>query len=401
MLTFKNRVIFVADATVNQDPNEEVLAEVTKQTGKLARRFNIEPRAALLSYSNFGSVDNEGTRKPRKAAAMLQDDPEVDFTVDGEMQADTAVVEDILEGTYGFSELEEPANVLVFPNLESGNIGYKLLQRLGGADAIGRCWSAWTHRSTSSSGATRSRTSSTWPASRSSTPSRSERVSEHAAPRDGDADQDAADAASDRDRSEAGGARVSRRTLLGTAATAGAVGLAGCTAASTGHRRTAGRRERRGRADGYVPLPADDGQSMFRRGLRRYGYYPDATVPEAVRKAWSFPVNRIGHTAAKSTPRPTPDGETVLVAGDTGRSTPSRRPVSAAGPSRPVPAGASVSTERRRSSATPPTSAATTANSTPWTFRPGTSSGTPGLATSATRSPSARAPRTSTARSIS
>ena len=137
LLTFKNRVIFVADATVNQAPNEDVLAEVTKQTGKLARRFNVEPRAALLSYSNFGSVDNEGTRKPRKAASMLQDDPDVDFPVDGEMQADTAVVEDILEGTYGFSDLEQPANVLVFPNLESGNIGYKLLQRLGGADAIG------------------------------------------------------------------------------------------------------------------------------------------------------------------------------------------------------------------------------------------------------------------------
>ncbi|ELY95188.1 bifunctional malic enzyme oxidoreductase/phosphotransacetylase [Natrialba hulunbeirensis JCM 10989] len=137
MLTFKNRVVFVADATVNQAPDEEVLAEVTKQTGMLARRFNVEPRAALLSYSNFGSVDNEGTRKPRNAARMLQDDPEVDFPVDGEMQADTAVVDDILEGTYGFSELDQPANVLVFPNLESGNIGYKLLQRLGGADAIG------------------------------------------------------------------------------------------------------------------------------------------------------------------------------------------------------------------------------------------------------------------------
>ncbi|KDE59260.1 NAD-binding malic protein [Halostagnicola sp. A56] len=137
MLTFKNRVIFIADATVNQSPDEDVLAEVTRQTGKLARRFNVEPRAALLSYSNFGSVTNEDTIKPRKAARKLQDDPEVDFPVDGEMQADTAVVEDILEGTYGFSELEEPANVLVFPNLESGNIGYKLLQRLGGADAIG------------------------------------------------------------------------------------------------------------------------------------------------------------------------------------------------------------------------------------------------------------------------
>ncbi|MFP9061572.1 NADP-dependent malic enzyme [Natrialbaceae archaeon A-chndr2] len=137
LLTFKNRIVFCADATVNQDPDEEVLAEITKQTAKLARRFNVEPRAALLSYSNFGSVDNEGTRKPRRATEMLQGDPGVDFPVDGEMQADTAVVEDILTGTYEFSELDEAANVLVFPNLESGNIGYKLLQRLGGAEAIG------------------------------------------------------------------------------------------------------------------------------------------------------------------------------------------------------------------------------------------------------------------------
>ncbi|WP_227353842.1 NADP-dependent malic enzyme [Haladaptatus salinisoli] len=137
LLTFKNRVVFIADATVNQSPDEEVLAEVTKQTAKLARRFNVEPRAALLSYSNFGSVDNEGTRKPRDAAKMLREDSAVDFPVDGEMQADTAVVEEILNGTYEFSDLEEPANVLVFPNLEAGNIGYKLLQRLGGAEAIG------------------------------------------------------------------------------------------------------------------------------------------------------------------------------------------------------------------------------------------------------------------------
>ncbi|MFB6124144.1 MAG: NADP-dependent malic enzyme [Haloferacaceae archaeon] len=137
MLTFKNRVVFVADATVNQDPDEDVLAEVTRHVAALARRFNVEPRAALLSYSDFGSVDNEGTRKPREAARRLREDPAVDFPVDGEMQADTAVVEDILEGTYDFSELDDPANVLIFPNLESGNIAYKLLQRLGGADAIG------------------------------------------------------------------------------------------------------------------------------------------------------------------------------------------------------------------------------------------------------------------------
>ena len=137
MLTFKNRVIFAADTTVNLDPDADVLAEITKHTADLARRFNVEPRAAMLSYSNFGSVDNAGTRKIRDAVSELHGDAEVDFPVDGEMQADTAVVEDILEGTYEFSQLDEPANVLVFPNLEAGNIGYKLLQRLGGAEAIG------------------------------------------------------------------------------------------------------------------------------------------------------------------------------------------------------------------------------------------------------------------------
>jgi malate dehydrogenase (oxaloacetate-decarboxylating)(NADP+) len=137
MLTFKNQVIFCADTTVNQDPDADVLSEVTRHTAELARRFNVEPRAAMLSYSNFGSVDNSGTRKPREAVAQLQADDRVDFPVDGEMQADTAVVEDILDRTYEFSELDNPANVLVFPNLEAGNIGYKLLQRLGGAEAIG------------------------------------------------------------------------------------------------------------------------------------------------------------------------------------------------------------------------------------------------------------------------
>ncbi|MFC7251273.1 NADP-dependent malic enzyme [Halomicroarcula sp. GCM10025324] len=137
MLTFKNRVIFCADTTVNQDPSAEILAEVTRHTADLARRFNVEPRAAMLSYSNFGSVDNPGTRKPRRAVDRLRNDSRVDFPVDGEMQADTAVVEDILTGTYEFSDLDDPANVLVFPNLEAGNIGYKLLQRLGGAEATG------------------------------------------------------------------------------------------------------------------------------------------------------------------------------------------------------------------------------------------------------------------------
>jgi malate dehydrogenase (oxaloacetate-decarboxylating)(NADP+) len=137
MLTFKNQVVFCADTTVNQAPDEEVLAEVAKQTAKLARRFNVEPRVAMLSYSDFGSVKNPGTAKPRDAVKLLREDSEVDFPVDGEMQADTAVVEEMLTGDYSFNELDEPANVLVFPNLEAGNIAYKLLQRLGGAEAIG------------------------------------------------------------------------------------------------------------------------------------------------------------------------------------------------------------------------------------------------------------------------
>jgi malate dehydrogenase (oxaloacetate-decarboxylating)(NADP+) len=137
MLTFKNRVVFCVDATVNQDPSQEVLEEMTRNTADLARRFNVEPRAALLSYSDFGSVQNEGTARVREAADNLRADPAVDFPVDGEMQADTALVEEMLTDSYEFSELDEPANVLVFPNLEAGNIGYKLLQRLGGAEAIG------------------------------------------------------------------------------------------------------------------------------------------------------------------------------------------------------------------------------------------------------------------------
>ncbi|WP_254535128.1 NADP-dependent malic enzyme [Halomarina litorea] len=137
MLTFKNRVVFCADATVNQDPDENALAEVARHAAGVARRFDVDPQVALLSYSDFGSVDNEGTRKPRRAAQLLRSDPDVDFPVDGEMQADTAVVEEMLNGTYEFCDLDEPANVLVFPNLEAGNIGYKLLQRLGGADATG------------------------------------------------------------------------------------------------------------------------------------------------------------------------------------------------------------------------------------------------------------------------
>ncbi|MFB6151783.1 MAG: phosphate acyltransferase, partial [Haloarculaceae archaeon] len=137
LLTFRNRVVFCADTTVNLDPGADVIAEITKHAAGLARDFNVDPRAAVLSYSDFGSVENPGTGKLRRAVKRLHDDPEVDFPVDGEMQADTALVDEMLTDTYEFANLGEPANVLVFPNLEAGNIGYKLLQRLGGAEATG------------------------------------------------------------------------------------------------------------------------------------------------------------------------------------------------------------------------------------------------------------------------
>ncbi len=136
MLAVENRVVFFADATVTQSPSTDALVEVAGHAADVAERFGIEPRVALLSYSDFGSVDTERTRRVRRAADRLRADPDADFPVDGEMQADTAVAEDGLEA-FSFAELDAPANVLVFPNLEAGNIGYKLLQQLGGAEAVG------------------------------------------------------------------------------------------------------------------------------------------------------------------------------------------------------------------------------------------------------------------------
>jgi len=159
LLTFKNRVVFVADATVNQAPDEDVLEEVTRHTAALARRFDVEPRAALLSYSDFGSVDNDGTRKPREAARRLRADPAVDFPVDGEMQADTAVVEEMLTGTYEFSDLENRRTCWSSRTSRPVTSATSCFSDSAGPTPSDRCWSAWTNRFTSFSGATRSRIS--------------------------------------------------------------------------------------------------------------------------------------------------------------------------------------------------------------------------------------------------
>jgi malate dehydrogenase (oxaloacetate-decarboxylating)(NADP+) len=136
MITRSGGVYFFADATVNIEPTPEDLAEIAISAAATARRFDIEPRVAMLSFSNFGSTRHPLSDKVRRAVEILHERAP-DLLVDGEMQADTAVVPSILESEYAFSPLRGGANVLVFPNLESGNIAYKLLARLGGAEAIG------------------------------------------------------------------------------------------------------------------------------------------------------------------------------------------------------------------------------------------------------------------------
>jgi malate dehydrogenase (oxaloacetate-decarboxylating)(NADP+) len=136
LITAKGELYFLADATVNIEPSAEQLAEIAIMAAEKARRFNVEPRIAMLSFSNFGSTRHPLADKVRRAVELVRQRAP-GLMIDGEMQADTAVTPQILEETYPFSALKGGANVLIFPNLEAGNIAYKLLQRIGGAEAIG------------------------------------------------------------------------------------------------------------------------------------------------------------------------------------------------------------------------------------------------------------------------
>ena len=136
MITQKGNIYFLADATVNIDPTAEDLAEIAIMAAEKARRFNQEPRVAMLSFSNFGSTHHALSDKVRRAVELVRQKAP-GLMIDGEMQADTAVTPQIIEETYPFSTLKGGANVLIFPNLESGNIAYKLMQRIGGAELIG------------------------------------------------------------------------------------------------------------------------------------------------------------------------------------------------------------------------------------------------------------------------
>ncbi len=136
MMVFKNEIIFFADTTVNINPSAETLAEIAILSADAVKKFEIEPKVAMLSFSNFGSVRHELTNKVAKAVKLVME-RRPDLEIDGEMQADPALDVELLTQNYGFSKLKSRANVLIFPSLEAGNIAYKLMARLGGAEAIG------------------------------------------------------------------------------------------------------------------------------------------------------------------------------------------------------------------------------------------------------------------------
>jgi malate dehydrogenase (oxaloacetate-decarboxylating)(NADP+) len=136
LLMFKGRMLVLADTTVNIDPTAEELAEIAALTAETAKRFNLEPRVAMISFSNFGSTHHPTTDKVREAVRILKE-RRPDLVVEGEMQADTAVDPHIAHTDYPWSAIQGDANVLIFPNLDAANAAYKLLWRIGGAEAIG------------------------------------------------------------------------------------------------------------------------------------------------------------------------------------------------------------------------------------------------------------------------
>ncbi len=135
ILVLKDRTFFFADTTVNIDPTAEELAEIALLTADAVRRFDMDPSLAMISFSNFGSNVHEKARKVRRAVELIKA-ARPDLPVEGEMQADLAVVPEMLAAEYPWVAAHRP-NVLIFPDLQSANAAYKLVWRLAGAEAIG------------------------------------------------------------------------------------------------------------------------------------------------------------------------------------------------------------------------------------------------------------------------
>lgn len=136
MLSSKG-TLFFSDTTVNKNPSVDDIVDITKLTHDAVRKFNINPSIALLSYSNFGSAEGDTPTKMQQARKLLKA-KYPDMIVDGDIQSNMALNQKMLKENFPFSELcDHPVNTLIFPNLSSGNITYKLLQETGGAEAIG------------------------------------------------------------------------------------------------------------------------------------------------------------------------------------------------------------------------------------------------------------------------
>ena len=136
ILNTKKGTLFLADTTININPSSQELANIAMLTAKTVRRFNVVPRIALLSYSNFGSSLNSNVFKITEALKIIKE-TEPNLVVDGEIQADFALNKEKREQIFPFSDLKQNANTLIFPNLESGNIAYKLMQEFDDVEAIG------------------------------------------------------------------------------------------------------------------------------------------------------------------------------------------------------------------------------------------------------------------------
>jgi len=136
IVVIKRKVFFFADTTVNIDPDSEKLAQIAVSAADTVKKFNMIPKVAMLSFSNFGSSVHEQSLKVKKAVEIVHE-RRPDIICEGEMQADTAVVSEILEKEFPFSQVQGGANVLIFPNLSAGNIAYKLFERLSSATVIG------------------------------------------------------------------------------------------------------------------------------------------------------------------------------------------------------------------------------------------------------------------------
>ena len=135
IMIVNDRPYLFTDATVNIEPSAEDLAAIACLAADFARRLGMEPRIAMLSFSNFGSTRHPAAEKVSRAVALVRQRCP-GLAVDGEMQADTAVVPELVAERFPFSQVKD-ANVLVFPSLDAANVAYKLLARLGGAEAIG------------------------------------------------------------------------------------------------------------------------------------------------------------------------------------------------------------------------------------------------------------------------